>query len=155
MKSAKLHFVDTGVAAYLLGIREPDQLRTHPLRGALFESWVASELVKQAAHGGLRRDLFHYRDTNGLEVDLVSVSGREVLLTEVKSGATVASDFTHAIERLADGLRTRDTVLAITTTWSTVGPLGRREAAHRSCLGTRSTLRQPRDAFGWRYRRDR
>ena len=115
MKSAKLHFVDTGVAAYLLGIREPDQLRTHPLRGALFESWVASELVKQAAHGGLRRDLFHYRDTNGLEVDLVSGSGREVLLTEVKSGATVASDFTHAIERLADGLRMRDTDMAITT----------------------------------------
>lgn len=115
MKSAKLHFVDTGVASYLLGIREPDQLRTHPLRGALFESWVASELVKQAAHGGLRRDLFHYRDTNGLEVDLVSVSGREVLLTEVKSGATVASDFTHAVERLADGLLTRDTDMAITT----------------------------------------
>jgi uncharacterized protein len=115
VKSAKLHFVDTGVASYLLGIREPDQLRTHPLRGALFESWIASELVKQAAHGGLTRDLFHYRDTNGLEVDLVSVSGREVLLTEVKSGATVASDFTHAIERLADGLLTRDTDLAIAT----------------------------------------
>ncbi len=51
-KSPKLHFVDTGVASYLLGIREPDQLRTHPLRGALFESWVASELL---AHGVRQR----------------------------------------------------------------------------------------------------
>lgn len=115
VKSAKLHFVDTGVAAYLLGIREPDQLRTHPLRGALFESWVAAELRKQIAHGGLQQDLFHYRDTNGLEVDLVSVSGREVVLTEAKSGATVASDFTHAVGRLADVLQLSDVDMAVTT----------------------------------------
>ncbi|MGQ0765649.1 MAG: ATP-binding protein [Gemmatimonadota bacterium] len=107
VKSAKLHFVDTGVASYLLGIREPEQLRTHPLRGALFESWVASEVVKRGAHQSIRRELFHYRDVAGLEVDLVSADGRSVTLIEAKSGATIASDFTRSVDALADGVRQR------------------------------------------------
>ena len=115
VKSSKLHFVDTGVASYLLGIREPDQLRTHPLRGALFESWIASELMKRAAHLGIRRELFHYRDAAGLEVDLVLADAQRVTLIEAKSGATIASDFTHAVDRLAQGLRQRDPQLTVST----------------------------------------
>lgn len=46
VKAPKLHFVDSGLACHLLGIRDPDQLRVHPLRGALFESWCASEVLK-------------------------------------------------------------------------------------------------------------
>jgi predicted AAA+ superfamily ATPase len=108
VKSAKLHFVDSGIACYLLGIREPEQLRTHPLRGAVFESWVVAEILKQAAHGGKRAEMFHYRDSGGLEVDLVSGSPQSALLTEVKSGATVASDFTTSLDKLAGSLRGRD-----------------------------------------------
>lgn len=107
VKSAKLHVVDSGLASYLLGIREPDQLRSHPLRGALFESWVASELLKQRAHTGARGDLFHHRDAGGLEVDLVASTARGEILIEAKSGATVADDFTRGVERLADALRRR------------------------------------------------
>ncbi len=114
VKSAKLHFVDTGVASYLLGIREPDQLRTHPLRGALFESWVASEMLKQRAHHGTRCDLFHYRDAAGLEVDLIASTAGTDILIEAKSGATIGSDFTEAVDRLAAGVRQRapDRVIA-------------------------------------------
>ena len=115
VKSAKLHFVDSGIACYLLGIREPQQLRTHPLRGAIFESWVAAEVLKQAAHRGARSSMFHYRDATGLEVDLVSGTPRSVILTEAKSGATVATDFTASVERLAAGLLQRDPSLTVTT----------------------------------------
>ena len=115
VKSAKLHFVDTGVACYLLGIREPEQLRTHPLRGALFESWVASELVKQRAHHGTRSDLHHYRDAAGLEVDLIATDANTVTLIEAKSGATIAGDFTDAVDRLANGVQQRSPQLAIAT----------------------------------------
>lgn len=114
VKSPKLHFVDTGVACYLLGIREPDQLQTHPLRGAIFESWVAGEVLKQAAHRGRRANLFHYRDATGLEVDLIS-AGRSVILAEAKSGATIASDFTRSVERLAHDFKRRDPELMIAT----------------------------------------
>jgi uncharacterized protein len=115
VKAAKLHFVDTGVASYLLGIRDAAQLRTHPQRGALFESWVASELMKRAAHGGSRRELFHYRDAAGLEVDLLSVAGREIALVEAKSGATIGSDFTDAVNRLATGHRRLPGELSVTS----------------------------------------
>jgi len=115
VKSAKLHFVDTGIASYLLGIREPEQLRTHPLRGALFESWVASELWKQSAHEGLRRDLFHYRDSKGVEVDLILGEGATVTLIEAKSGATIASDFTRAVDKLAQDVRLRSPELRLQT----------------------------------------
>jgi predicted AAA+ superfamily ATPase len=108
VKTAKLHVVDTGVACYLLGIREPAQLRTHPLRGALFESWVAAELLKRGAHRGEARALHHYRDPSGLEVDLVSADAAGITLIEAKSGATIASDFTDGVDRLARALRQRD-----------------------------------------------
>lgn len=115
IKAPKLHFVDTGLACYLLGIRAPDQLRTHPLRGALFETWVASEVMKQAAHRGERPQLFHYRDAGGLEVDLVSETAGGWLLTEAKSGATVASDFTAAVDQLAAGTRAGGAHPSVTT----------------------------------------
>lgn len=45
VKMPKLYFYDTGLASRLLGVREPEQLRTHPLRGSLFETWVVSEVL--------------------------------------------------------------------------------------------------------------
>ncbi len=59
---------DSGLVCCLLGIREPEQLRLHPLRGAIFESWVVAEVYKASAHSGLRPSLFHYRETRGIEM---------------------------------------------------------------------------------------
>jgi uncharacterized protein len=93
VKSPKLHFVDSGLACHLLGIRSPGQLQFHPLRGAIFESWVVSEVLKARLHAGHRADLFHYREDRGSELDLIVETGERVYGVEVKSGATVASDF--------------------------------------------------------------
>ena len=71
VKMPKLYFHDTGLACWLLGIREPWQLRTHPLRGALFETWVVSEVLKHRTHRGESGGLSFYRDSNGAELDLV------------------------------------------------------------------------------------
>lgn len=62
-------------------------------------------MMKQAAHRGERAQLCHYRDAGGLEVDLVSETAGGWLLTEAKSGATVAGDFTTAVDQLATGAR--------------------------------------------------
>jgi uncharacterized protein len=106
VKAARLHLLDSGLACHLLGIRSPEQLRVHPLRGAVFESWVASEVLKARLHRGLPADLFHLREDRGLELDLVAEGAGKVIGVEVKSGATVASGFfTHLLEfgaRLAD-----------------------------------------------------
>jgi len=92
IKTPKIHFVDTGLACYLLGIQSPAQLRSHPLRGQLFETWVASEVLKSRVHQGLPRSLTFFRDRKGLEVDLIVDAGGRHLAIEAKSGATIAED---------------------------------------------------------------
>ena len=102
IKASKLHLLDTGLACYLLGITEPGQLRHHPLRGALFESWVASEITKSRLHRGLPRRMFHFREAKGLEVDLLVQEGNRLTAVEVKSSATIARDFFTGLKRLGD-----------------------------------------------------
>lgn len=92
VKAPKLHFFDSGLACHLLGIRSAEQLALHPLRGALFESWLASEVYKALAHRRLPTDLFHLRQARGTEVDLVVESGARLIGVEAKSGATVTTD---------------------------------------------------------------
>ncbi|MFH1981605.1 MAG: ATP-binding protein [Pseudomonadota bacterium] len=102
VKAPKLHFFDSGLVCYLLGIREPEQLRLHPLRGAIFESWVISEIYKVGVHSGLQPDLFHYREARGPEIDLIIKDGDALTAVEIKSGATVNMDFFRNLERFSD-----------------------------------------------------
>ena len=104
-RAPKLHFVDSGLLCHLLGIRSAEELRHHPLRGAVFESWVAAEIYKARAHRGLAPELHYYRDHKGHEVDLVLESPASLTLIEVKSGTTVAGDFFTGLERLRALLR--------------------------------------------------
>jgi hypothetical protein len=92
LKTPKLHFHDSGLVCYLLGIRGPDELRHHPLRGAIFESWVLSEIVKVHTNSGAIPDVTFFRDHHGLEADAVVQAGQRALLVEAKSGETVAAD---------------------------------------------------------------
>lgn len=100
IKAPKLHFLDSGLVCYLLGIRTSEELRHHPLRGQIFESWVVAEVFKLRLHRGLNPELFHFRDARGLEVDLVLGTGSRVILGEVKAGATVNQDFFRNLRRL-------------------------------------------------------
>ena len=89
VKSPKLYFFDTGLVCSLLGITEVSHLETHPLRGALFETWVFSELYKARLIRGLRANIFFWRDHTGLEVDFILEQGVHVMPVEVKSGQSV------------------------------------------------------------------
>ncbi len=93
IKMPKLHFYDTGLAAWLMGIRDVAQLDVHPLRGAIFESWVVSEIIKQRFNRGEYNGVYFFRDKAGLESDVL-VQGRKALkLVEVKAGQTISSDW--------------------------------------------------------------
>jgi uncharacterized protein len=107
VKTAKIHFLDTGVLCNLLGIREAEQLRTHPLRGAIFESWVAGELVKARLNRGLPAGLKHFRESRGLEIDLLFEEGLTLHAIECKSGATVHPSFFEPLQRFATLLEER------------------------------------------------
>ena len=102
VKTPKLHFYDTGLVCHLLGIRAPDQLRSHPLRGPIFETWAVSEIAKQRTHRGLTRGLSHYRDRRGTEVDLIVEHPGGLTLIEAKSSATPSSSFLKTAGRVAD-----------------------------------------------------
>ena len=97
VKAPKLHFLDSGLACHLLGIRDPEQLRHHPCRGALFESWVVTEIYKSLLHAGVFPNLYHYREARGVEVDLIIDTGTGLIAAECKSGETLPGD---ALSRL-------------------------------------------------------
>lgn len=91
VKTPKLYFYDTGLLCYLLGIHQPEQLRRHPLRGAVFENWILSEILKARLHRGRLRQLYFYRDSQKLEADLVLERNGRTVLIEAKSGRTLSS----------------------------------------------------------------
>ncbi|MBW2257396.1 MAG: DUF4143 domain-containing protein [Deltaproteobacteria bacterium] len=100
IKSPKLYFVDTWLLCYLLRIRDPRELHTHASRGAIFESWVVSELAKRALHAGRDPDLWFWRDARGHEIDVVIDLGSEQIMMEVKSGKTLTRDYFRNIRYL-------------------------------------------------------
>jgi predicted AAA+ superfamily ATPase len=99
IKSPKLYFTDTGVLCRLLGIRSPKDLRNHPLRGAIFETLIVSEMRKLYLHHGQRPPLYFWRDSNGREVDIVVDVGQRRIPVEIKSSQTGARDFLKSLDR--------------------------------------------------------
>lgn len=98
----KLHLCDSGLLCWLLGIRSADQLRSHPLRGPIFETWVVSEVMKHRFNAGESGGLHHYRDTNRVEADLVLDFGDRLRIIEAKAGQTAASDWFSSVKRIAN-----------------------------------------------------
>jgi uncharacterized protein len=113
IKSPKLYFYDVGLAAYLLGIEDVRQLTSHPLRGALFENLVVAEALKHRYNRGLRNNLFFFRESTGHEVDLLCQLADRFLAVEIKSGATVVSEWFANLQRIQTLLprQVRDSVL--------------------------------------------
>ena len=101
IKSPKLYFYDVGLASHLIGIEHAGQMSTHPLRGPLFENAVVVEALKHRFNGGRRSNLSFFRDTRGLECDLLYENGNGLGAIEIKSGATIASDYFDALNRIA------------------------------------------------------
>jgi len=93
IKSPKLYFLDSGLLCYLLRIRSPEDLGIHASRGAVFEAWVVSEMLKNYLNRGVESDMYFWRDSTGHEIDLVIDRGDEMTAIEIKSGETVAGDF--------------------------------------------------------------
>jgi uncharacterized protein len=92
IKSPKLYFIDTGLAAFLLGIQNCDHVKTHPLRGALFENMIVSDLLKKRFNQGQTDNLYYLRDSKGHEVDVLLDYGPQIDLIEIKSTRTLGSD---------------------------------------------------------------
>jgi hypothetical protein len=99
VKAPKLYFFDTGLASWLLGIREHQQLAFHAQRGSLFENLVVTEFIKGRFNKGQQADLHFWRDSKGLEVDLLLDDGKTLKPIEIKSGQTIAADSLTSLKK--------------------------------------------------------
>ena len=96
-----------------MGIRDADSLETHAARGALFETWVVSELSKQQLNRGLAPDLYFWRDNTGNEIDLIFETPQGLQPIEIKSGSTYAQDWTRGLRKWQNLAKTQSLQPAI------------------------------------------
>ncbi len=88
IKSPKLYFLDTGLAAYLTKWSSPESLEAGSMSGAILETWVVAEILKSYWHNGQEAPLYFYRDTDQKEIDLLIESGDVIYPVEIKKTAT-------------------------------------------------------------------
>jgi len=100
VKSPKYYFIDTGLLCFLLGIEKPEQVARDPLVGQLFENLVVIEFLKSRTNRGYLPGLYFFRDSNGLEVDLIFQQGRQLTAIEVKSSSTYHPSMLKALKKL-------------------------------------------------------
>ena len=89
IKSPKLYLGDSGLACHLLGIASTAELERSPFLGALFEGFVAGEILKSQVNAGRRKELYYFRDQQGLEVDFLVPGRGELCMIECKAARTI------------------------------------------------------------------
>jgi hypothetical protein len=100
-KSPKLYFYDVALASWLMGITQELHLQAHPLRGSLFENLVVLEMLKARINAGLQTNLHFYRDSSGLEVDVLLEAGNMIKLFEIKSSLTINQECFIQLNKVA------------------------------------------------------
>ena len=93
VKTPKIYFCDTGLVSYLLGIETPEQMIRDPLLGNIFENFVVIEALKTRLNLGLEPNLYFFRNSNGLEIDLILQEQNKLKLFEIKSGKSLSDEF--------------------------------------------------------------
>jgi uncharacterized protein len=97
VKTPKIYFADSGLLCYLLSIRNVGQLKTHPLLGSIFETFIVSECFKRFCNLGEIPPLYFWRDQSGNEIDLLIYSEQKGFPIEIKLSQTFNSDFKNTI----------------------------------------------------------
>lgn len=98
-KSPKLYFTEVGLAAYLLELENPGMVARDPLLGGLFENMVVLEAIKARYNAGKDANMYFFRDSNGMEIDLLQSAGRTLYPMEIKAARTYSKDFTKNIDK--------------------------------------------------------
>lgn len=113
VKQPKLYFYDTGLLCSLLGLRSPDELAGHHMRGSIFECSIIAEYMKSRFHQGQRPNAYFWRDHSGHEIDLLIEDGPRLQAIEIKSSETLHSSFFDGLKWFAQisGLKAEDCTL--------------------------------------------
>lgn len=100
IKAPKIYFIETGLAAYLLGIRSAEQVSSHPLVGSLFENMTVMEAFKQRLNRGEEGNFYFLRTNHGVEIDLAWEMNGKLDLCEIKSAYTFHDDMANNIRSI-------------------------------------------------------
>ena len=97
VKTPKLYFCDTGIIAFLLGIETPEQMNRDPLMGQIFENMIVMEALKAEYDSNIMDSLFFFRNSNGIEVDIIHKRPEGMKIFEVKSSMSICKEFLKGI----------------------------------------------------------
>ncbi len=90
IKAPKLYFMDTGLMCYLTGWITPQSAQVGTMSGAIFETFVVSEILKSYMNAGIGTDnIYYYRDKDKKEIDLIIEKDNVIYPIEIKKGANV------------------------------------------------------------------
>ena len=113
VKSPKVYFTDVGLATYLLGIDDAVQIRSHPLRGSLFENMVVADIRKGFTNAGREPRMSFYRTEKGFEVDVIVEVGAKVVPIEIKSSMTYGGNLIRNLETYCESDQSAVTPLLV------------------------------------------
>ena len=99
IKSPKIYWLDTAMAAFLIGLHSPAPLRQGPFIGPLLETAIVAEWIKTFLNRGLPPPLYFWRSRDGLEVDLLIEHEGRLRPIEVKAAATINPHHADALVR--------------------------------------------------------
>jgi uncharacterized protein len=114
VKTPKIYFYDTGLVCHLLGLNKESDLDIHFIKGAIFENYIVTELVKQTWNNGKSLRHYFWRDNTGNEIDLLIDKGTDLELIEIKSAQTIKQDFfknLSKIEKLAKNYKVKKNIV--------------------------------------------
>lgn len=97
IKTPKLYFYDPGLVCHLLGIESAEHAQLHASRGALFEGYVVSEIVKQHLSQGKTPNIYFWKNNHGFEVDLLIETPHGINAVEIKSSAIFNKEVTYQL----------------------------------------------------------
>lgn len=99
VKNRTLYFTDSGVLCYLLGLSSEEDFNNSLYKGAVFETFIFSELLKSAKYSDRLTNLFFYRTINKEEIDFIIERNQKIIAIEVKLSQTITlNDFKHIID---------------------------------------------------------
>ncbi len=135
IKSPKVYIGDSGLACHLLGITTQAELDRSPFLGALFEGSVAAEILKSQVNQGRRKELYHFRDQQGLEVDFLFPHAGGLWMLECKASKTVHPAMAGPLLSLRRSISSRAAVrLSVVHRKSTTAPLSKALASGAEAL---------------------
>lgn len=114
IKSPKLYFYDTGLASHLLGLRKNEDLTDESSIGNLFENLVVAELIKNNLHKNLLKNYWFWRNSQGIEVDILVKKGSFFYISEIKSTQTILPKLVKGLnyyEKISNGKVKNKTII--------------------------------------------